>query len=151
MVGVGPSQAARRLPNPDTPDRVALTELRQCRIIADMDGGPVAVVETREFVRQASLIFSADETEALTTFIAYNPAAGVGMPGTGGVRKLRWARSGKGKRGGARVIYYFHSRSLPVFLVTAYAKARRGDVTQADRNSFRRLVDVLVGTYGTRG
>ena len=99
MVGVGPSQAARRLPNPDTPDRVALTELRQCRIIADMDGGPVAVVETREFVRQARLIFSADETEALTTFIAYNPAAGVVMPGTGGVRKLRWARSGKGKRG----------------------------------------------------
>ena len=50
-------------------------------------------------------------------------------------------------RGGARVIYYFHSAALPVFLVTAYAKSEREDLTQADRNSFKRLVYNLVRTY----
>lgn len=57
-----------------------------------MDWAPVVVVEMAEFSRQAKLIFSADEAAALISFIAYNPSAGVVMRGTGGVRKLRWAR-----------------------------------------------------------
>ena len=61
------------------------------------------------------------EADALKTFLAFDPTVGVVMRGTGGVRKLRWAAGGKGKRGGARVIYYYHSGALPVFLVTVYA------------------------------
>ncbi len=87
------------------------------------------------------------EADALRTFLAYDPMAGVVMRGTGGVRKLRWATRGRGKRGGARVIYYFHSAALPVFLVTVYAKSKREDLTQANRNSFKRLVDDLVSPY----
>ena len=112
-----------------------------------MDARPVTVVETSEFQKQAKALFSSDEIETLKTFIAYNPTAGVVMRGTGGVRKLRWAMGGRGKRGGARVIYYFHSAALPAFLVTVYAKSQRKDLTQADRNSFKQLVDILVSTY----
>ena len=112
-----------------------------------MDSLPVTVVETVEFLRQAKAIFSTAEADALKTFLAYNPKAGVVMRGTGGVRKLRWAIRGRGKRGGARVIYYFHSAALPVFLVSVYAKSEREGLTQADRNSFKRLVDNLVRTY----
>ncbi len=63
---------------------------------------PVTVVETDEFLRQAKAVFSTAEADALKTFLAYDPMAGVVMRGTGGVRKLRWATRGRGKRGGAR-------------------------------------------------
>ena len=48
------------------------------------------------------------------------------MPGTGGYRKLRFARPGMGKRGGARVIYLYGGENLPIFLITVYAKSERG-------------------------
>jgi hypothetical protein len=66
------------------------------------------------------------------------------------VRKLRWALEGRGKRGGARVVYYYHSQAVPLFALTAYAKNERADLTQADRNDFRRLTALLVETYAKR-
>ena len=64
------------------------------------------VAETPTFSRQAEKLFSEDEKHELINFLAENPLAGDEIPGTGGVRKLRFAASGRGKRGGARVIYY---------------------------------------------
>ena len=69
------------------------------------------------------------------------------MPETGSVRKLRWAREGMGKRGGARVIYYYHNEQLPVFLLTAYAKNRKANLSQAERKAMRRLVPILLAGY----
>jgi hypothetical protein len=63
------------------------------------------VVELAAFARRAEKLFTVAERDALITQIARNPFEGVELPGTGGVRKLRFAVSGKGKRGGARVIY----------------------------------------------
>ena len=60
-----------------------------------METPPVTVVETDEFLRQAKAVFSAAEADALKTYLAYNPKAGVVMRGTGGVRKLRWAIRGR--------------------------------------------------------
>jgi hypothetical protein len=54
---------------------------------------------------------------------------------------------GKGKRGGARVVYYYHSGRLPVFLLSAYAKNRKANLAQAEKNAMRRLVPVLVASY----
>jgi hypothetical protein len=51
------------------------------------------------------------------------------IKGTGGVRKLRWAASGRGKRGGGRVIYYFHDTEMPLYLFKFYAKALKSDLT----------------------
>ena len=64
------------------------------------------VAETPTFSRQADKIFSADEKRDLITFLAQIPLAGDEIPGTGGVRKLPFTVEGRGKLGGARVIYY---------------------------------------------
>jgi len=89
-----------------------------------------------------------NERALLVDYLAYNPTAGDLIPGTGGVRKLRWRLAGRGKRGGARVIYYYHSARLPLFALTAYAKSVQADVSERDRNDFRRLTRVLVESYG---
>lgn len=82
-------------------------------------------------------------------FIGANPEAGEVIP-DGGVRKVRWALAGKGKRGGARVIYYYHSERLPVFLLAAYAKKEKANLSRAERNAMMRLVPILVAGYGAR-
>ncbi len=113
---------------------------------------PVTIVETREFLRQAAATFSAEELEALKLYLAVNARAGAVIPGGGGIRKLRWGAGGKGKRGGARVIYFFHNEATPLFLLSAYSKTRRADLSQSDRSEFRRLARKLVASYreGTR-
>jgi len=55
----------------------------------------------------------------LVAYLAHHPTAGDLVPGTGGIRKLRWALPGRGKSGGARVIYFFHGTDLPLFALTA--------------------------------
>ena len=108
---------------------------------------PITVVETPEFISRAKRLLMEGEREALIGYLAYNPTAGDVVPGAGGVRKLRWRLEGRGKRGGARVIYFFHGASVPLFLLTAFAKNERLDLSQEERNSFRRLTKVLVETY----
>lgn len=111
---------------------------------------PVSVVETPEFLAATRQIMDEAERGLLVDYLAHNPAAGDLIPGTGGVRKLRWGLEGRGKRGGARVIYYYHSPALPLFALTAFAKNERADLSQADRNAFRRLTALLVETYSRR-
>jgi len=62
-------------------------------------------------------------------------------------RKLRWGLPGRGKRGGARVIYYYQNERLPVFLLAAYAKNERANLSKAERNAMKRLVPMLVEGY----
>ena len=76
-----------------------------------------------------------------------NPEAGKIVPETGGVRKVRWALAGRGKRGGARVIYYYHNERLPLFLLTAYPKNEKANLSKAERNAMKRLVQILVAGY----
>jgi hypothetical protein len=111
---------------------------------------PMTVVETPEYLKAARNLFDEDGRDLLVNMLAYQPTAGDLIVGAGGLRKLRWAMPGRGKRGGARVIYFFHSANAPVFLLTAYAKNERADLTQAERNELRRLVKVLVDTYERR-
>jgi hypothetical protein len=72
----------------------------------------ITVVETEEFLDDVQGVLSEDEHDALILFVAQQPEAGVLMPGTGGLRKLRWASKGRGKRGGSRVITIF---TIPTF------------------------------------
>jgi hypothetical protein len=69
------------------------------------------------------------------------------MEGTGGVRKLRWSRGSQGKSGGVRVIYYFHNESMPLYLLTLYAKNERSNLTKAQRNELLELTTLLVRTW----
>ena len=82
-------------------------------------------------------------TQNFVNFIAANPEAGDVIPETGGVRKVRWSRSGTGKRGGARVIYFYHSGSRPLYLLLVYAKARREDLTPDEKRLVRKLAAML--------
>ena len=83
------------------------------------------VAETPTFSRQADKLFSEDEKRELIDFLAEHPLAGDEIPGTGGVRKLRFAAFGRGKRGGARVIYYYLDEAMPVYSLLAYAKTAK--------------------------
>jgi hypothetical protein len=93
---------------------------------------------------------SDEERALLVDYLAYNPTTGDLIPGTGAVRKLRWGLEGRGKRGGARVIYFHHDADMPLFALTAYAKNQRADLSQQDRNDFRQLTALLVQTFKWR-
>lgn len=108
---------------------------------------PITVVETPEFLSATRKLMDDGERSLLVAYLAHHPTAGDLVPGTGGVRKLRWALEGRGKSGGARVIYFFHGARLPLFALTAYAKNQRANLSQSDRNDFRRLTKLLVESY----
>jgi hypothetical protein len=116
-----------------------------------MADAPMTVVETAEFLKRAKGLMTDLEREALVAFVGANPEAGEVVPETGGVRKIRWALEGKGKRGGARVIYYYHSERLPLFLLSAFAKNRKANLSKAERNAMKQLVPALVAGYPKKG
>ena len=75
--------------------------------------------------------------------IAAAPDAAPVIRGTGGIRKLRWAGSVQGKRGGIRMIYFYHGGPEAIYLLTAYAKSDRDDLTSADIKTLSRLVAAI--------
>lgn len=111
---------------------------------------PTGIVETPEFLSATRKLMSDQERALLVDYLAYSPTAGDLIPGTGGIRKLRWGIAGRGKRGGARVIYFYHDPGLPLFALTAYAKNERADLTQEECNDFRRLTKRIVESYRKR-
>ena len=102
------------------------------------------VAELPEYLRMANKLLMEAERRAIVDHLAATPAAGALIEGTGDVRKLRWARDGRGKSGGVRVIYYFHSAAMPLYLLTMFAKNERANLTQAQRNELAGLVNLLV-------
>lgn len=110
-----------------------------------MLGKFITVAETALFVRQAEEIWDDAERGAFVEYIAQNPEAGDVIPDTGGVRKVRWVRAGTGKRGGVRVVYFYHDRNRPLYLLMVYAKARREDLTADEKKAVRKLAAVLKG------
>ena len=75
--------------------------------------------------------------------IVADPAAAPVVQGTGGLRKLRWAGAGRGKRGGIRTIYFRQAGPEAIYLLTAYAKADREDLSPADRKVLTRIVAAI--------
>ncbi|MFN9573264.1 MAG: type II toxin-antitoxin system RelE/ParE family toxin [Betaproteobacteria bacterium] len=86
-------------------------------------------VELTPFVRFREQHWTDDELRALQRFLLVTPAAGEVIRGTHGLRKLRWAASGRGKRGGARVIYYLQASADRIYLVYGYVKAEQENLT----------------------
>jgi len=110
----------------------------------------LTVAEVPEYIRRAEKLLTATERRDVVDYLAAHPKAGDLMEGTGGVRKLRWGRGGQGKSGGLRVIYYFHSESMPLYLLTLFAKNERANLSKAERNDLAGLVDVLVQAWFER-
>ena len=100
---------------------------------------PITVIETPSFMRDAKKLLNDDELRDLVSFLAYNPSAGIVLKGTGGIRKIRWAREGGGKSGGFRVIYFFHSLEIPLFALAIFAKNEKSNISQSERNALRKL------------
>ncbi|WP_449192202.1 type II toxin-antitoxin system RelE/ParE family toxin [Thauera sp.] len=85
-------------------------------------------IEAPLFSRLLAEYLSDDEYAALQWALTQRPDAGAIIPGSGGIRKLRWAGSGRGKRGGFRVVYYWKNRAGEIWLLTLYAKNEAADI-----------------------
>jgi len=110
----------------------------------------LTVAELPEYLRAAARLLADADRRAIIDHVATHPTAGDLIEGTGGVRKLRWARDGRGKSGGVRVIYQHHSETMPLYLLTMFAKNERSNLSKADRNALAGLVDVLVQVWFER-
>ena len=101
---------------------------------------PHTVVETPSYLSSANAEgMTTDEMKAVVTLVAANPLAGDLIVGSGGCRKLRVAGKGKGKSGGYRVVTYFASCDLPVFLIAVLAKGSRANFSKAEVAAMAKL------------
>jgi hypothetical protein len=91
-----------------------------------------------------------DEIDRLTFYLADNPLAGVAIPSTGGCRKLRVAGGGKGKRGGYRTITFYSGPDIPVFLLAAFSKGERADLSMKERKALAVTCGQIVAEYRSR-
>jgi mRNA-degrading endonuclease RelE of RelBE toxin-antitoxin system len=106
------------------------------------------VVEVPRFIkRSAEAGMTEKEREELIGFLASNPFAGDEIAHTGGCRKIRWAGKGKGKRGGFRVIAFFSGETIPVFLLTVYARNEKADLSPDEARELGKLTKALVAGY----
>lgn len=88
-------------------------------------------------------MLSEDELRELQDYLRYTPDIGKVISGTGGCRKVRWALSGMGKRGGIRVIYYYLTSQGIIYLLLAYPKNEMDNLSQAQRNQLRQLIEKI--------
>ena len=111
----------------------------------------MAVVETETFLASAARLgISESRRNAMIIYLAGNPDAGVIVPKTGGVRKLRWALPGRGKSGGARVIYYYHNESIPLYALDIYAKNQKANLSAAEKKAARTMIAAIVDEHDKR-
>ncbi len=97
-------------------------------------------VETPVFTRELRRLLSDDDYYALQLALLFRPEQGAVIPGSGGLRKLRWSLKSKGKRGGLRVIYYWHKESDAIYMLLVYPKNRQENLTQEQLRILSRLV-----------
>ena len=97
--------------------------------------------ETSVFTRQISKLISDDAYREFQQELLFNPAAGDIIKGSGGLRKLRWRSAAKGKRGGIRVIYYWYVEDSEIFLLLAYGKTEKADLSTKEIKILRALVE----------
>ena len=110
----------------------------------------ITVAETESFQKKIAKLLSLDEKEDLIAYLSEHPSSGNLIQGTGGIRKLRWARGSKGKSSGVRVIYYFHSEIMPLYLLAAFGKNEKANITAEEKNHLLKAVNELVAYWRQR-
>jgi len=98
-------------------------------------------IELSLFSRYRDKYFSEQQFAQLQGHLLNKPQAGAVVPGTGGVRKLRWQRAGMGKRGGLRVLYYVQDSRGRIWLLTVYGKSAQENISAKDLKELREVVD----------
>lgn len=96
--------------------------------------------ETTVFTKQVKQLLDAESYRLLQLRLVADPEAGALIPGTGGLRKIRWQGSGRGKRGGIRAIYYWATKNDVVLMLLAYPKNEKDDLSPEQKKLLRALV-----------
>jgi hypothetical protein len=99
-----------------------------------------SVAETSIFTRRADALLNREDRATLITTLAENPAVGDLVPGLGGIRKMRFAPSGRGKSGAFRVIYYLASADVPILALLIYAKNEQDNISADQRKALLALI-----------
>lgn len=102
--------------------------------------GGLLIVETSMFTRRVSALFDDESYRLLQVELVRRPGTGAVIPGSGGLRKIRWPGRGSGKRGGLRVIYFWHRSSSVLLLLIAYEKSERDDLSREQLRTLHALV-----------
>ncbi len=100
----------------------------------------VEFIEAKAFTKHVYEYLSEDEYFGLQRFLFQNPGAGKVIPGSGGLRKIRWVMAGKGKRSGVRIIYYFKKSESEIWLLTIYSKSELDNIP---KNILRKIAEEL--------
>ncbi|MGB6975683.1 MAG: type II toxin-antitoxin system RelE/ParE family toxin [Terracidiphilus sp.] len=108
-----------------------------------VDGPLLTVVETSAFARRAEKLLTAEEYDDLLLYLATYYRAGDEIPGTNGVRKLRYAAHGRGKSGGVRVIYYFFDETNPILALFLYGKNEQANLTPSEKKAAASLAAAM--------
>lgn len=122
-----------------------MTDVRQRRILVASDPtgahANMVFIETSIFTRQVQELFTDDEYRELQKTLVNRPDAGSLIVGSGGLRKIRWAKQGKGKRGGVRVIYYWAVSQQQILMLFMYPKGERDDLIPVQVKILRQIVE----------
>lgn len=106
----------------------------------------IKIVELPTFSKAIKKLFSEDDKNRLYKALSQNPEQGDIIIGTSGVRKMRFSHGNQGKRGGSRIIYYYHVSESEVLMITAYAKNKQEDLTEDQKKAMRNLIKQLKET-----
>jgi hypothetical protein len=109
------------------------------------DAPEITVLQLPKFKAEAMELIGTDGIEELAVYLIDHPNAGDVLQGSGGVRKLRWAAKGKGKRGGARIIYLYVVIAARIYLMRCYAKNVKTDLTADEKKQLRQVAAHLKG------
>jgi mRNA-degrading endonuclease RelE of RelBE toxin-antitoxin system len=101
----------------------------------------MVIIETSVFTRQIQKLLTDEDYAKLQADLVRRPDAGVVIPGSGGLRKLRWGLRGRGKRGGVRIIYYWAVSRDQLLMLLMYPKNVQDDLTPEQLRTLRRIVE----------
>ncbi|EAR4290126.1 addiction module toxin RelE [Salmonella enterica subsp. enterica serovar Java] len=100
-------------------------------------------VETTVFTRECKSLLTDDEYKEFQTHLLLDPEAGSIIVGTGGCRKVRWARQGTGKSSGIRAIYYYYNPAGRLYMLLVYPKSEKDSLSAAEKNQLKAVVSVF--------
>ena len=112
----------------------------------------LTVVETSVFARRAEKLLTAEEYDELLFYLASHPQAGDEVPGTGGIRKIRFASHGRGRSGGVRAIYYFYDAENPLYALLVYGKNEQANLTPEQKRGLSAMAaEIKAAAKARRG